>query len=137
MVHTDHSPLKHSEIQPYLSPRQVRGLEKIFQFDFDIVPIKGKSKRVADALSRQISDPVDPSIYPRELLKKVIKRTSIISSISTIVPGNSFLQKLISDYNADPEFRSILKTPPDPYYKINDILYKGTDCVYQRGRSSI
>ena len=98
MVHIDHSPFKHLETQPYLSPQQVRWLEKICQFDFDIIPIKVKSNILADDLSRQVSDPVDPSNYPRELLKKFIKRKSLINSISTIVPGSRFHQKLISDY---------------------------------------
>ena len=60
----------------------------------------------------------------------VKKGTSLINAISTIAPGNRSHQSLKSDYNADPEFRSMLKNPPDPYYKVNDILYKGNKlCV--------
>ena len=135
VVHRDHSPLKHLETQPYLSPQQFRWLEKICQFDFDIIIIKGKSNRVADTLSRQISDPVDPSIYARELLKRVIKRTSLINAISTIVTRNSFHQRIISDYNAYSEFRPILKNPPDTYYKINGILYKWNKMCVPKGEA--
>ena len=53
IVHTDHHPLRYLETQEFLSPRQVRWLEKLSHFDFTIVPIKGKSNQVADGLSRQ------------------------------------------------------------------------------------
>ena len=51
-VFTDHHPLKFLETQEYLSPRQVRWLERLAQYDFTIVPIKGKRNVVADGFSR-------------------------------------------------------------------------------------
>ena len=52
-IHTDHHPLRYLETQEFLSPKQVRWLERLCQYDFDLVPIKGKSNVVADGLSRR------------------------------------------------------------------------------------
>ena len=61
IVYTDHSPLKHLETQPYLSPGQARFLEKLCQFDFEIIAIKRKTNRVSDGLSIQTAEPADLS----------------------------------------------------------------------------
>ena len=74
VVQTDHHPLKFLETQEFLSPRQVRWLERIVQFDFDIVPVKGKSNQVADGLSRQKSSQPRDTTYSKDLLKKVMKK---------------------------------------------------------------
>ncbi|KEP44919.1 putative Pol polyprotein/retrotransposon, partial [Rhizoctonia solani 123E] len=51
-VLTDHNSLKWLKTQPDLSRRQVRWLEYLSRFDFDIEYIPGASNEIADALSR-------------------------------------------------------------------------------------
>ena len=46
--------LKYLFDQPNLNARQARWLELISEFDFDIMYVKGKGNRVADALSRRM-----------------------------------------------------------------------------------
>ena len=55
VAHTGHRPLKFLETQEFLTLRQVRWLEQIFAFDFNIVPIKGRSNQIVDDLSRRSS----------------------------------------------------------------------------------
>ena len=50
--YTDHRALIHLMKQPRLSGRQARWLEKISDFDFEIIYIEGTSNILADALSR-------------------------------------------------------------------------------------
>lgn len=50
-LRTDHHGLKYLFDQ---NARQARWLELISEFDFDIVYVKGKENRVADALSRRV-----------------------------------------------------------------------------------
>jgi hypothetical protein len=47
----DHSGLKYLFGQPTLNARQVRWLEFLSEYDFDINHIKGKENKVVDALS--------------------------------------------------------------------------------------
>jgi hypothetical protein len=52
-VFTDHASLQYLATQERLSPRQVRWLERLVEFDFKISYLSGKTMVVADALSRK------------------------------------------------------------------------------------
>ena len=52
-VRTDHKSLVYFQTQPMLSGRQVRWLETLSQFDFNIEYVKGPTNVVADAFSRR------------------------------------------------------------------------------------
>ena len=52
-VFTDHRSLTHLFTQPYQSKRQLRWMEFLSEFKFDITYIKGEQNVVADALSRR------------------------------------------------------------------------------------
>lgn len=60
-VLTDHKSLIHFQTQPMLSGRQVRWLEVLSRFQFDIQYIKGPTNIVADALSRRADHHSDRS----------------------------------------------------------------------------
>jgi hypothetical protein len=51
---TDHCGLRHLFDQPKLNARQVRWMDLLSEFDFEIKHIKGKENRVVDALRRSI-----------------------------------------------------------------------------------
>jgi hypothetical protein len=55
-LRTYHNGLKYSFDQPTLNARQSRWLEFLCEYDFDIKHIKGKERKVADALSRKVHD---------------------------------------------------------------------------------
>ena len=54
MLRTDHAPLRYllQNPSPHLSHRQARWVEKMQQFRFEFVHLKGETNKVADALSR-------------------------------------------------------------------------------------
>ena len=52
----DHCGLKYVFDQPTLNSRQVRWLEFLCEFEFEIKHIKGKENKVADALSRKVQE---------------------------------------------------------------------------------
>jgi hypothetical protein len=53
-LRTDHNSLKYLFDQPTLNARQIRWLEFLCEYDFDIKHIKGKENKVVDALSRKV-----------------------------------------------------------------------------------
>ncbi len=53
IVHRDHYPLLYIQTQEHFSPGQVRWIERLVEFEFTIIPVEGKSKQIAGALSRQ------------------------------------------------------------------------------------
>jgi len=55
-LRTDHNGLKYLFDQPTLNARQIRWLEFLCEYDFDIKHIKGKENKVADALSRKVHE---------------------------------------------------------------------------------
>jgi hypothetical protein len=55
-LRTYHSGLKYLFGQPTLNARQVRWLEFLSEYDFDIKYIKGKENKVVDALSRRVHE---------------------------------------------------------------------------------
>lgn len=122
-VHTDHYPLRYLETQESLSGRQVRWLERLVNFDFNIIPIKGKSNVVADALSRQTNEPQDEEGYNHTLLNQALRITNNINAISFVEPDQESLDLLVREYSTDPEFSQIHKNPRAPFEKRNSLLY--------------
>ena len=53
---TDHCGMKYLFDQPTLNARQARWLELLCEFDFEIKYIKGKEKKVANALSQKVQE---------------------------------------------------------------------------------
>ena len=53
-LRTDHCGLKYLLDQPTLNARQARWMEFLCEFDFEIKHIKGKEKKVANALSMKV-----------------------------------------------------------------------------------
>lgn len=120
-IHTDHHPLKYLETQEYLSPRQVRWLERLAQFEFTIVPIKGKSNTDADGLSRQKHTTERNNTYGDELLSKVMKKKTFIAAISTLIPGTALTSNMIKTLKEDPKFKLHVKDPQG-YFRVQDEL---------------
>ena len=58
-VITDHQSLRYLSTQPNLSPRQIRWMEAMAEYDMDIEYQPGKNNVVADALSRRVDQQVN------------------------------------------------------------------------------
>lgn len=62
---TDHKPLVHLLSQPNLSGRQARWIEKISDFDFEVIYVAGTENILADALSRIYADDLPGTVRAR------------------------------------------------------------------------
>ena len=77
-LRTDHCGLKYLFDQPTLNARQVRWLEFLCEFDFEIKHIKGKENKVADALSRKVQEMhvASLSICQSDLRQQIVSHTA-------------------------------------------------------------
>ena len=77
-LRTDHCGLKYLFDQPTLNARQVRWLEFLCEFDFEIKHIKGKENKVADALSRKVQEMhvASLSIFQSDLRQQIVNHTT-------------------------------------------------------------
>ena len=123
IVDTDHHPLRYLETQEFISPRQTRWPERISEFDFDIVPIKGKSNAVANGLSWQSSRTNESQEYPKELLKKVMNKTTFIGALWIDVPNKRLVKTINEVYKKDPDFKEIIWQPKEPLEVREGLLY--------------
>ena len=134
-VHTDHLPLRYLQTQDHLPARQVRWLERLTEFDFEIIPVKCKPNTVADALSRNAQDAPSQQDYNRERLNKVLHKTFVqSSSISSITMKPHILEVLAHEYREDSEFRSTYQNPKGAFYqsKLSALFKRPTMCPYRR-----
>ena len=135
-VHSDHYPLRYLETQDSLSPRQVRWLERLSNFDFKIIPISGKSNVVADALSRQPIDAPSPDHRNKSLLREVINDTSMESNhISFVKFEHADFVGIEQDYERDNHFSKSYKNPQPPYERHRKLLVRNERSAYLKENS--
>jgi hypothetical protein len=70
-ISTDHSSLRHVLSQPKLSQRQIRALEDMLEYDFDIDYLPGAKNYVQDALSRRPDYKEPPILRTRSTPREV------------------------------------------------------------------
>jgi hypothetical protein len=78
-LRTDHNGLKYLFDQPTLNARQIRWLEFLCEYDFDIRHIKGQDNKVADALSRKVHElhATTISMYRIELKDRILEAENV------------------------------------------------------------
>jgi hypothetical protein len=81
-LRTDHNGLRYLFDQPTLNARQRRWLEFLCEYDFDIKHIKGREKKVVDALNRRVHElhATTISMYQTDLKGKILKLQKHICS---------------------------------------------------------
>ena len=105
---TDHHSLTYLQSQPKLSKRQTRWMEKLAEYDFEIIYAPGKSNIVADALSRR------PDHRP--------ENSELLSTISAIRVSPNIHEEIRRAYKNDPDCLKILNQPNGTPYTIEDGL---------------
>ena len=73
-----HCGLKYLFDHPTLNARQVRWLEFLCEFDFDIKHIKGRENKVSNALSRKMQEMQEESlsIFQSGLRQQIVDHTT-------------------------------------------------------------
>jgi hypothetical protein len=74
-LRTDHNGLKYLFDQLTLNARQIRWLEFLCEYEFDIKHIKGKENKVANALSRKVHKlhATTISMYQTEMKDRILE----------------------------------------------------------------
>ena len=72
---TYHNGLKYLFDQPTLNSRQIRWLEFLCEYDFDIRHIKGKDNKVVDGLSRKVHElhATAISMYQTDIKSRILE----------------------------------------------------------------
>jgi hypothetical protein len=78
-LRTDHNDMKYLFDQPTLNARQIRWLEFLCEYDFDIKHIKGKENKVVDAVSRKVHDlhATAISMYQTEMKDRISEDANV------------------------------------------------------------
>jgi transposase InsO family protein len=117
-VITDHHSLTFLQTQPKLSKRQVRWLEQLAEFEFNIVYKPGKTNVVADALSRRADH--------RESAARDADQHSLATlTTAELKVGVELLEEIRRAYANDAECVAALANPSASYYSLRQgLLYR-------------
>lgn len=107
-VYTDHHSLQWIHTQPNLNARQARWMEKIAEFDFEVLYKEGTKNIVADALSRRPDH-------------------KIMNMNASTIESTAFLQQVRDAYAKDSKCQHLLKhwKSYDGYHLKDGLLYYG------------
>jgi len=106
LVRTDHVSLKWLMSFRELEGQLARWLERLQQFDFDVIHRKGLSHKNADGLSRRMCETENCQYCAKVERKSVLKQEGIIASI-TLEKGN--LEGWRQDQRNDPSILKIIE----------------------------
>jgi len=106
LVRTDHVSLKWLMSFRELEGQLARWLERLQQFDFDVIHRKGLSHKNADGLSRRMCETEDCQYCAKVERKSVLKQEGIVASI-TLEKGN--LECWRQDQRNDPSILKIIE----------------------------
>jgi hypothetical protein len=142
-ISTDHASLRHMLKQPKLSQRQMRALEDMLEYDFDVEYLPGAKNNIQDALSRR-PDYQEPPVPKIKVAARAQADTpSTGSAIDLFQPmlddGEDWINTLREGYRMDPYCQDIiahLQPSPVPTRQLSPAearQYKA-DCRRQQAR---
>jgi hypothetical protein len=118
---TDHHPLTYLSTQPNLSRRQVRWMERLAEYDFDIVYAAGKSNKAADALSRR----PDHRIMDTTVQTKTRTHDEQLSVLTQVTLSNEIREDIRRAYASDAACVELMNHTSDNNYEVkaDGLLY--------------
>ena len=123
---TDHHSLTYLNTQPNLSRRQARWVERLAEYDFDIVYAAGKSNRAADALSRRPDHRTTDVIVPTETQNQIcVKHGDQLSTLTHVTMSRDILEDIRRAYANDAECTTLMANTANTDYEVKDdgLLY--------------
>jgi RNase H-like domain found in reverse transcriptase/Integrase zinc binding domain len=114
VIKTDHHPLRYLDTQTNLSKRQMRWMETLQEYDYEIVYVQGKFNVVADALSR-ISESPSSELYTVEDEEEISEAMAmnVVGIVSRTMLSKSMVSELLRAYKADKNTRKDFENPED------------------------
>jgi hypothetical protein len=111
---TDHHPLRYLDTQTNLSKRQMRWMETLQEYDYEIVYVQGKFNVVADVLSRINTSPLS-ELYTGEDVEEAAEAVAlnVVGTVSRPMLTNSMLSEVLRAYKADKDTRKDFENPED------------------------
>jgi RNase H-like domain found in reverse transcriptase len=102
VIKTDHHPLRYMDTQSNLSKRQIRWMQTLQKYDYEIVYVQGKFNVVADALSR-INESPSTALYMgiEEDEDSDVVALNVVGTVSRPMLSKSMVSDLLRAYKAD------------------------------------
>jgi hypothetical protein len=111
-ISTDHSSLRHMLKQPKLSQRQMRALEDMLEYDFDVEYLPGAKNYIQDALSRRpdYQEPPVPKIKVAARAQADTQSTGSAVDLFQLMldDGEDWINTLREGYRTDPYCQDII-----------------------------
>jgi hypothetical protein len=101
VIKTDHHPLRYLDTQNNLSKKQMRWMETLQEYDYEIVYVQGKFIVVADALSR-ISEAPSSELYTGEDQEEISEAVAVnvVGTVSRPILSKSMVSEMLRSYKA-------------------------------------
>jgi hypothetical protein len=124
---TDHHPLRYLDTQTNLSKRQMRWMETLQEYDYEIVYVQGKfNVVVADAMSRIYESP-SSELYTGEKEEEAaeVVALNVVGTVSRPMLTKYMLSEVLRAYKADKNTRKDFENPEDGRFEksANGLLY--------------
>jgi hypothetical protein len=106
VIKTDHHPLRYLDIQSNLSKRQMRWMETLQEYDYEIVYVQGKFNVVADALSRINESPSTALCLGSEDDENSdVVALNLVGTVSRPMLSMYMVSELLRAYKAEKDIR--------------------------------
>jgi hypothetical protein len=129
VIKIDHHPLRYLDTQMNLSKMQMRWMETLQEYDYEIVYVQGKFNVFADALSRIKTSP-SSELYTGEDKEEaaVAVVLNVVVTVSRPMLTKSMLSDELGAYKADKNIRKYFENPEDGRFeKSSDGLLYAVD----------
>jgi RNase H-like domain found in reverse transcriptase/Integrase zinc binding domain len=112
VIKTDHHPLRYMDTQSNLSKRQIRWMQTLQKYEYEIVYVQGKFNVVADALSR-INESPSTALYmgSEEDEDSDVVALNVVGTVSRPMLSKSMVSDLLKAYKADKAIRKDFENP--------------------------
>jgi RNase H-like domain found in reverse transcriptase/Integrase zinc binding domain len=126
VIKSDHHPLRYLDTQSNLSKRQMRRMETLQEYDYEIVYVQGKFNVVADELSSCNESP-SMGLYVgiEDDEDSGVVALNVVGTLSRPILSKYVVSDLLREYKVDEAIRKDLENPEEGRFEksLDGILY--------------